>query len=187
MDTSLVAAQDQSLSDPSRSARRFKGLPPCCVVAYDFSAEAERALHLALVLHRDQAGSRVHVINVQHAAPDTEPLLRAVATPPPNSLWMKTAKQIEELVRERLDCVHREPAWEDIAVHVAWGVPADEITKLATGLAANLIVIGKKPQRGLVRLLLGSTADEVVRKAPCPVLVAHAPGPSVPTVTQRVA
>jgi nucleotide-binding universal stress UspA family protein len=100
---------------------------------------------------------------------------------------MKTAKQIEERVRERLDCVHHEPAWEDITVHVAWGVPADEITKLATGLAANLIVIGKKPQRGLVRLLLGSTADEVVRRAPCPVLVAHAPGPSVPTVTQKVA
>jgi nucleotide-binding universal stress UspA family protein len=40
----------------------------------------------------------------------------------------------------------------------------------------DLIVMGTHGRKGVARLLLGSTADHVLREAPCPVLVVHLPG-----------
>ena len=56
------------------------------------------------------------------------------------------------------------------------GRPYEEICKLAGRIEADLIVL---PTRGLGRLkhiLLGSTAERVVRYAPCPVLIPHGAG-----------
>jgi nucleotide-binding universal stress UspA family protein len=51
------------------------------------------------------------------------------------------------------------------------GKPAAEIIRFAAENKAGLIVIGSRGKGGLERLLLGSVADEVVRTAPCSVLV----------------
>jgi nucleotide-binding universal stress UspA family protein len=51
------------------------------------------------------------------------------------------------------------------------GKPAAEIIRFAAEKKADLIVIGSRGKGGLERLLLGSVADEVVRTAPCSVLV----------------
>ncbi len=51
------------------------------------------------------------------------------------------------------------------------GYPADEIMKAAKGEGAGLIVVGNLGRTGIERMLLGSVSEEVVRKAPCPVLV----------------
>jgi nucleotide-binding universal stress UspA family protein len=56
------------------------------------------------------------------------------------------------------------------------GSPATEIVKVATDEQVDLIVMGTHGRRGLVRLLMGSTAEAVVRRALCPVLtLRHAP------------
>jgi nucleotide-binding universal stress UspA family protein len=49
-------------------------------------------------------------------------------------------------------------------------LPADLILCEALKSTADLIVVGTSSRRGLKRLLLGSIAEEVIRKAPCPVL-----------------
>ena len=51
------------------------------------------------------------------------------------------------------------------------GRPAAEIIRFAAEKKADLIVIGSRGKGGIERLLLGSVADEVVRTAPCSVLV----------------
>jgi universal stress protein A len=51
------------------------------------------------------------------------------------------------------------------------GKPADEILAAAREWEADVIVIGTHGRSGVSRLVLGSTADLVVRHAPCPVLV----------------
>ena len=51
------------------------------------------------------------------------------------------------------------------------GSPYREIVKLARRLEADLIVVGASEGRPIQQALLGSTADRVVRKTPCPVLV----------------
>jgi len=53
------------------------------------------------------------------------------------------------------------------------GSPAREILALAGAVKADLIVAGPVEGGALHHVLLGSTADEVVRKAPCPVLLAR--------------
>jgi nucleotide-binding universal stress UspA family protein len=51
------------------------------------------------------------------------------------------------------------------------GRPATEIVKFARKKKIDLIVIGTQGKRGLERLLLGSVAEEIIRSAPCKVLV----------------
>ncbi|MBS0657075.1 MAG: universal stress protein [Verrucomicrobia bacterium] len=51
------------------------------------------------------------------------------------------------------------------------GRPAEHIIEQAGKLPADLVVLGTHGYSGLKHLLLGSTAERVVRGAPCPVLV----------------
>jgi nucleotide-binding universal stress UspA family protein len=53
---------------------------------------------------------------------------------------------------------------------VVAGDARDAILETAEALNADLIVMGTHGRRGIPRLVLGSTADHVVRRAPCPVL-----------------
>ena len=50
------------------------------------------------------------------------------------------------------------------------GYPATVIVDEAKSLPADLIVIGTHGLTGLKHMLLGSIAERVVQKAPCPVL-----------------
>jgi universal stress protein A len=50
------------------------------------------------------------------------------------------------------------------------GDPAEEILRAAQFTNANLIVMGTHGWTGLSRLLMGSVVEQVLRKAPCPVL-----------------
>ncbi len=51
------------------------------------------------------------------------------------------------------------------------GHPAAEVVKFADANNIDLIVIGTQGKKGLERLLLGSVAEEIIRSAPCRVLV----------------
>lgn len=55
-------------------------------------------------------------------------------------------------------------------VEVAGGDPADRIVRVARERGVDLIVMGTHGRTGLQHMLLGSVAETVVRKAPCPVL-----------------
>jgi nucleotide-binding universal stress UspA family protein len=60
-----------------------------------------------------------------------------------------------------------------VRICVRGGRPAEGILRCAEAKGFDLLVVGTRGRRGLERLLLGSVADEVVRAAPCPVLVAR--------------
>jgi nucleotide-binding universal stress UspA family protein len=55
------------------------------------------------------------------------------------------------------------------------GDPATEICRVANEAGCELIAIGTHGRTGLGRLLMGSVAEQVVRRAPCPVLTVKAP------------
>ena len=57
-----------------------------------------------------------------------------------------------------------------IHAEVAEGDPVDTIIRRAETWPADLIVMGTHGRTGLERLLLGSVAEKVLRRAPCPVL-----------------
>ena len=53
---------------------------------------------------------------------------------------------------------------------MATGIPSEEVITAARAEDSDLIVVGTKGKTGLAHVLLGSTAERVVRGAPCPVL-----------------
>ena len=51
------------------------------------------------------------------------------------------------------------------------GSPAREIVEVATDLNADIIVISTHGRTGFKHVLIGSVAENVVQRAPCPVLI----------------
>ena len=58
----------------------------------------------------------------------------------------------------------------EVETIVVKGVPFHEIINAAREINADLIVIGTHGKTGLSHIMMGSVAEKVVRKAPCPVL-----------------
>jgi nucleotide-binding universal stress UspA family protein len=86
----------------------------------------------------------------------------------------------QEMLRARLANIAGRPADEAI-IAIRHGAPFVEIGKLAEELEADLIVLGSRQRNGLRRSLRGGTAEQVVRAAFRPVLIAK-PSPSSASV-----
>ena len=57
-----------------------------------------------------------------------------------------------------------------VTTRVATGIPSEEVIAAARMEDSDLIVVGTRGKTGLAHVLLGSTAERVIRGAPCPVL-----------------
>lgn len=60
-----------------------------------------------------------------------------------------------------------------VRTQVATGIPSEEILAVAQAERADLLVLGTRGKTGLAHVMLGSTAERVIRTAPCPVLAVH--------------
>jgi nucleotide-binding universal stress UspA family protein len=67
------------------------------------------------------------------------------------------------------------------------GNPAEEIIRYAAENRTDLIVMGTHGRSGLERLLMGSVAEKVLRRALCSVLVVKMPKPVAATAPTRTA
>ena len=65
----------------------------------------------------------------------------------------------------------------EVETIVTKGVPFHEIVTVAQEKDIELIVIGTHGRTGLSHIMLGSVAEKVIRKAPCPVLTVRKPPP----------
>jgi nucleotide-binding universal stress UspA family protein len=128
----------------------------------NFSEESDHALRIACQLARDYQARLV--------------LLHAVE-PPLYSGEVGTGQDFHapEKVRERAleRIAHLVEPGPGVAVEpvVVEGFKVDEILREARERHCDLIVIGSHGRTGISRMLLGSTAEEVERKACCPVLI----------------
>jgi nucleotide-binding universal stress UspA family protein len=57
-----------------------------------------------------------------------------------------------------------------IYTRIATGIPSEELLAAAKAEDSDLVVVGTKGKTGLEHVLVGSTAERVIRTAPCPVL-----------------
>jgi universal stress protein E len=64
------------------------------------------------------------------------------------------------------------------AIHVVEGRPADVIGALASELSAGLTVVGTAARTGLKKLLIGNTAESIVRDLSTDLLTIRARKPS---------
>jgi nucleotide-binding universal stress UspA family protein len=129
----------------------------------DFSNESLAAVRYALSLGRTIGSTvtLVHVIDPGSRFSGMESVVLA-----------RQESEVSQLAQEQLAALARREAGEDPKVKslLRTGRPFHEIASVAGERGADLIVIGTHGHTGVKRVLLGSTAERVVRHAPCPVL-----------------
>jgi universal stress protein A len=134
----------------------------------DFSECANYALSYAGSLARQAGASIICVHVIEPVVPTvgytglTEPLPIA-----------DLSEQLEESAERELPKIGACEECSGIEVEevIAHGDAAAEIVRVARERGVDLIVISSHGRTGWGRILFGSTAESVVRHAPCPVLV----------------
>jgi nucleotide-binding universal stress UspA family protein len=90
----------------------------------------------------------------------------------PQIPFSKTLDGIRMDLEQRLNFILKDlSANPKIKPLVFFGEPIKEILHLAESEGFDLIVMGTHGREGLNRFLLGSVAEQVIRRAPCPVFV----------------
>jgi nucleotide-binding universal stress UspA family protein len=132
----------------------------------DFSDSSLEALPYALSFAREYKARLVlmHVVNEQIFSEGLS-LPRAVA---PEALGQEMAQEAERRLKMLIPAGQRSGL--DVEMVILHGMPFLEIIRHAKANEVDLIVIGTHGRSGMEHILFGSTAEKVVRKAPCPVL-----------------
>ena len=128
----------------------------------DFSESAENASRYALSLAKKYA-SKVYVIHV------IEPFTYTTEFGLDFSAQLK---EMEASARRLLDDIAASIKKTNLDVESALitGEPFVEIIKYARKEQVDLIVMATHGRSGIEHMLMGSVAEKVVRKSPCPVL-----------------
>jgi nucleotide-binding universal stress UspA family protein len=136
----------------------------------DFSDASRTALETAADLARRHGGT----LTLFHAYPVPGYTF-------PDGSFVASSKMLDELAEQARR--HLED-WKAIATSLglatvetatAVGEPAYEIISYAKEKVVDLVVVGTHGRTGLTHALMGSVAERVVRKAPCPVLTVRPP------------
>src|ERR1043165_9677995 len=136
------------------------------LVPIDFSERSMEALEIALALTK-RFGADLHVAHIYE--PDF-PLTTVMAMPlalPPGPVAQGVRRHLKDVTKKR--GFELRPG----NYHAIEGRPADQICELARRHAIDLIVVATRGNTGLKHLVLGSTAERIVRYSPCPVLLVH--------------
>jgi nucleotide-binding universal stress UspA family protein len=141
----------------------------------DFSERSESAFQLACALARDH-GARLVVLNVM--VPPVLVVGNGLVVPEPPTYREESAEKLRQL----------KALVPGVAIehHLVEGDPVREILRVAKDSSADLIVMGTHGWTGLARLLMGSVAENVVRKAECPVLTLKTPFPAAKSAPEPV-
>jgi nucleotide-binding universal stress UspA family protein len=129
------------------------------LLATDFSPSSETALiySLAIAKRNNARLFLAHVVNP--GLKGNEALQRAI-----QDAWREAhTAMTDQLIAGRL---------EDIENHViiSQGDTWEELSKIIDKFKIDLIVVGTRGRTGVMKMILGSTAESIFRQAPCPVL-----------------
>jgi nucleotide-binding universal stress UspA family protein len=134
----------------------------------DFSEGSEVAFNTALELARDNR-ARLTVLHVHHVPATALPDMFFAMTP---ELLQDTERSVDSYLDQLVD--RARAAGIATTQRTLFGSTHREICAIAAELDVDLIVIGTHGRTGISHALLGSVAERVVRRAPCPVLTVHA-------------
>jgi nucleotide-binding universal stress UspA family protein len=135
-------------------------MPPIQTILHptDFSERSGYAFQLACSLARDR-GARLIVLHVM-----------------PVPLVQEKRLYREEMAGELNRIASPDPK-VPVECRLEEGDAATQILQVAQETGCDLIVLGTHGRTGLGRLLMGSVAEQVLRRASCPVLTVRAPFP----------
>lgn len=136
----------------------------------DFTPHARSALKYAAAFAR-QGGGRIVLLSVQTAAvPPNLMTMPERLLADEDSQWLRQIRtQVKDLLTDPLfDGLEVEPV-------IVEGEPAHEIAQAARNYDIDVATVVTHGRRGLARALWGSTAEEIIAEAPCPVLTLRPP------------
>jgi nucleotide-binding universal stress UspA family protein len=125
----------------------------------DFSHTGDEALAMAASLARD-TGAKLLILHVE------EPPLAYGSGEMYYGIPEPASADLQRMLQNVV------PADPDVPYehHLITGEPAGAITRFAETKSVDMIVMGTHGRTGLSRLLMGSVAEAVVRRAQCPVI-----------------
>lgn len=131
----------------------------------DFLAGSKEAVRYAVDIAK-KYGAKVCLLHVIH---DLE---KVTGWYVPHITVDELYKDIELGAKKELDKIFAEElrGFTDVEQRILKGIPYAEIIKFADENNVDLIVIGTHGRKGLDRIIFGSTAEQVVKNARCPVL-----------------
>jgi len=134
------------------------------LVPIDFSEHAEAVVEWAAHL-ADEHSSEIVLLHVYHLPVEFQQMEGAYL---PADFW----NSVKEDARRQLAAYGDRLRARGIAVSEVTreGYPATVIEEEVERQNADMVVIGSRGRTGLKHMLLGSIAERVVQKAPCPVL-----------------
>jgi nucleotide-binding universal stress UspA family protein len=140
------------------------------LVPTDFSETAETALTYAKAL-AETFNASLHLLHVLQDPLVYAPVAEGYTVLP------KLREEMEREAQQQLENVLSDPERRRFHAVPAlkWGTPFLEIVRYARDQQIDLIVLGTHGRGPITHLLLGSVAEKVVRKAPCPVLTVRPP------------
>jgi nucleotide-binding universal stress UspA family protein len=142
------------------------------VVGADMSETGDQALRQAVALAKQLPNSELHITYVIRA-----------------ERGLHDANRLEQMSRElrtNLETLRAhvtsvcappsgsQPFAQDAVFHLRLGEPAKALHQVAVDVDADMIVVGTHGRKGMDKLMLGSVAEELVRMAHLPVVVARA-------------
>ena len=138
----------------------------------DFSRFSLHALEQAIAIARE-SGAEICALHVFAVVPAPE--LAVIGSPVPLEPMRLAPTSREEVLAQVRDMTESVDA-EGVTLRTMLfeGEPVTRIVGYAIDWNADLVVMGTHGRSGFERLLLGSVAEKVLRKAPCPVLTVPA-------------
>lgn len=137
----------------------------------DFSDNSNYAFDYALDLAK-KFGARLYILHVIHELIDTTGFYV------PNISLDQLQNDLVKGAEEMMDRFIKEKMgdFKDYETMNIIGLPHIEVMNVAKDKGIDMIVMGTHGRTGIDRVLFGSTAEKVVKKAPCPVLTVRRPG-----------
>jgi len=133
---------------------------PIILFPTDFSTASDAALPHAEALAKQRSASLL-ILHVEES-----PLAYGGG-----ELYYGLPEPTSERILKMLEEVKPSDPTVPFTHRLTMGDPAGEIVRIAAEEAAEMIVLGTHGRSGMRRMLMGSVAEAVVRRAACPVLV----------------
>ncbi|MEE9487642.1 MAG: universal stress protein [Candidatus Brocadiales bacterium] len=136
----------------------------------DYSVSSSEAMKYAAHIAGEE-GAKVYLIHVID--------VRSYGHESPLDLEMPKPSQenVDRMKKELVEDLFQEKGGKGVEVEamVVMGKPVEEILKAAKEQKIDMIVMGTHGRTGIPHVIVGSVAENVIRKAPCPVLTVRQP------------
>ena len=138
---------------------------PGIIVGVDGSGHSQRALEWAM----KEAAMRHAPLTVLTVHPAIVGYFGGVVTSPGDLELTEQTQAAVKVEADRALAALDGPHPESVTVRAVHGFPVEELVNASKD--AEIVVLGSRGVGGFTRMLLGSTAGQVVQHAHCPVLI----------------